>query len=57
MMEDTKILEKHIVGENGIGYMLGSDGLYYPDLELSEGHALQHREVWASAVGISENPP
>lgn len=37
MMENTKILEKHIVGENGIGYTLGEDGLYYPDLELSEG--------------------
>ena len=37
MMENTKILEKHIVGENGIGYTLGSDGLYYPDLELPEG--------------------
>ena len=37
MMENTKILEKHIVGENGIGYTLGSDGLYYPNLELPEG--------------------
>lgn len=37
MMENTKILEKHIVGENGIGYTLGEDGLYYPDLELPEG--------------------
>lgn len=37
MMENTKILEKHIVGENGIGYTLGEDGLYYPDLELLEG--------------------
>lgn len=37
MMENTKILEKHIVGENGIGYTLGEDGLYYPNLELPEG--------------------
>lgn len=37
MMENAKILEKHIVGENGIGYTLGEDGLYYPDLELPEG--------------------
>lgn len=37
MMENTKMLEKHIVGENGIGYTLGEDGLYYPDLELPEG--------------------
>lgn len=37
MMENAKLLEKHIVGENGIGYTLGEDGLYYPDLELPEG--------------------
>lgn len=30
-------MEKHIIGENGIGYTLGTDGLYYPDLELPEG--------------------
>lgn len=30
-------MEKYIVGENGIGYTLGADGLYYPDLELPEG--------------------
>lgn len=29
-------MEKHIIGENGIGYTLGADGLYYPDLELTE---------------------
>ena len=29
-------MEKHIIGENGIGYTLGADGLYYPDLELPE---------------------
>jgi hypothetical protein len=36
-MMNTKTLEKHIVGENGIGYTLGADGLYYPDLKLTEG--------------------
>jgi hypothetical protein len=36
-MVNTKTLEKHIVGENGIGYTLGEDGLYYPDLKLPEG--------------------
>lgn len=36
-MEKTKELEKCITGENGIGYMLGEDGLYYPDLKLPEG--------------------
>ena len=30
-------MEKHIMGENGISYTLGEDGLYYPDLYLSEG--------------------
>ena len=30
-------MEKHIIGENGIGYTLGADGLYYSDLELPEG--------------------
>lgn len=31
------MMEKHIVGENGISYTLGADGLYYPDLKLLEG--------------------
>ena len=30
-------MEKHIIGENGISYTLGADGLYYPDLQLPEG--------------------
>lgn len=30
-------MEKYILGENGIGYTLGADGLYYPGLELPEG--------------------
>ena len=30
------IMEKHIMGENGISYTLGKDGLYYPDLYLPE---------------------
>ena len=30
-------MEKHIVEENGIGYTLEADGLYYPDLRLPEG--------------------
>ena len=29
-------LDKNIVGENGISYTLGADGLYYPDLVLPE---------------------
>lgn len=30
-------MEKHIMGENAISYMLGADGLYYPDLMLPKG--------------------
>lgn len=30
------IMEKHIMGENGISYTLGEDGLYYLDLYLPE---------------------
>ena len=30
-------MEKNIMGENGISYTLGEDGLYYPDLYLPEG--------------------
>ena len=29
-------MENNIIGENGIGDTLGADGLYYPDLELTE---------------------
>ena len=36
-IKKTEVLEKHIVGENGIRYTLGEDGLYYPDLRLPEG--------------------
>lgn len=35
-------MEKHIIEENGIGYTLGKDGLYYPDLQLSKG---THHEI------------
>ena len=30
-------MKKHIIGENGISYTLGEDGLYYPDLRIAEG--------------------
>lgn len=32
----VRILAEHIVEKNGIGYTLGEDGLYYPDLCLPE---------------------
>lgn len=38
----SRIMERHIVGENGISYTLGEDGLYYPDLKLPEG---THHEI------------
>ncbi len=31
-IKETEVLRKHIIGENGIRYTLGEDGLYYPDL-------------------------
>ena len=36
-IKETEGLEKHSIGENGISYTLGEDGLYYPDLQLPEG--------------------
>ena len=30
-IKETEVLRKHIIGENGISYTLGEDGLYYPD--------------------------
>lgn len=36
-------MEKYIVGENGIHYTLGEDGLYYSDLELPEGTCYEIR--------------
>lgn len=37
MTNNGETLERNIVGENDIGYTLGADGLYYPDIELPEG--------------------
>ncbi len=34
-------MEKHIMGENGISYTLGEDGLYYPDLYLPEDQSIR----------------
>lgn len=36
-IKKTEVLGKHIVGENGISYTLGEDGLYYPEIRLPEG--------------------
>lgn len=35
--QKKEVLEQNIVGENGIGYTLGDNGLYYPDFKLPEG--------------------
>jgi hypothetical protein len=35
-IKETEVLRKHIIGENGIRYTLGEDGLYYPDLRLPD---------------------
>ena len=37
MTNNRETMEQNIVGEKGIGYTLGADGLYYPDIELPEG--------------------
>lgn len=37
MIINKEALERNIVGENGIDYTLGDNGLYYPDFELPEG--------------------
>lgn len=29
-------MKKHIIGDNGIGYTLSEDGVYYPDMKLPE---------------------
>lgn len=34
--EEEAFMQKHIVGENGISYTLGEDGMYYPDIRLPE---------------------
>ena len=36
-MENKEVLEQNMVGENGIHYTLGADGMYYPELELPGG--------------------
>ena len=33
-IKETEVLRKHIIGENGISYTLGEDGLYYSALYL-----------------------
>lgn len=53
-------MQKYIVGENGIGYILGEDGLYYSDLRLPK--ATEYPMLWvrmmnnirhcAEAVGL-----
>ena len=29
-------MREHLIGENGMGYTLSENGLYYPDLEINE---------------------
>ena len=38
-------MEKHIMGENGISYTLGEDGLYYPPVP-SGGYGVSDWKVW-----------
>lgn len=34
-------MKKHIIGENGISYTKGEDGIYYPDLRMPEGETYE----------------
>ena len=45
-------MEKHIMGENGISYTLGEDGLYYPDLHLPGGDGVSDWKVWNVAKDV-----
>ncbi len=54
-IKETEVLRKHIIGENGISYTLGEDGLYYPDLQLPEG---THYEIGRyGRMRVSEREP
>ncbi len=35
-MKENEVMQKYIVGENGISYILGEDALYYPGIRLPE---------------------
>ena len=35
--DKEEAMEKHIIGDNGISYTLGADGLYYSELILPKG--------------------
>lgn len=67
-IKETEVLRKHIIGENGISYTLGEDGLYYPDIRLPEGTHYEigrygqmraeylkeyHRALYLALCGIS----
>ena len=53
-IKKTEVLEKHIIGENGISYTLGEDGLYYPDIRLPEGTHYEIGRYGRMRGGVSE---
>lgn len=55
-IKKTEVLEKHIIGENGIRYTLEEDGLYYPDTRLPEGtHYEIGRYGWMRGEYLKEH--
>ena len=44
-IKKTEVLEKHIIGENGISYTLGEDGLYYPDIRLPKERIMKSADT------------
>ena len=47
-------MEKHIIGENGIGYTLGEDGMYYPDFIQCYERLELLVELMKAGTGITE---
>ncbi len=56
-IKETEVLRKHIIGENGISYTLGEDGLYYPDIRLPEETHYENRQIRTDASRVSERVP
>lgn len=54
MADKEELMEKHIMGENGISYTLGADGLYYPDLTLPKGTEYTIGRYGRMRAGITE---
>lgn len=56
-IKKAEVLEKHIIGENGISYIVGEDGLYYPDIRIPEGMYYEIGRYGRMRGGVSERTP